>query len=102
MPDHVSSGEFVENFPTSVDEFPTPVDNEDFIDALYFNELAARLLNVEDYLIDHKETIETGGAIWATPETISAINETPLTASPPEAALDSSLVGALPPTVTSP
>lgn len=79
MPDHVSSGEFVENFPTSVDEFPTPVDNEDFIDALYFNELAARLLNVEDYLIDHKETIETGGAIWATPETISAINETPLT-----------------------
>jgi hypothetical protein len=58
MPTHFTTLDFDQDFPDAADGFPTAVDNENFIDAVFFNALAWSIQAIESYLITYKETIE--------------------------------------------
>jgi hypothetical protein len=58
MPTHFEGADFEQNFPDAADLFPEAVDNENYLDAIFFNSLAASLLAIEGYLITWKANIE--------------------------------------------
>ena len=58
IPVHLNEGDYAKLFPAAVDEFPTVTDSENYIDAWMLNSLFNSLLATEQYLIDHKATIE--------------------------------------------
>ena len=55
---HLIEGNFDKNFPTAADEFPTPIDDVNFIDAWLFNTAFNSLIEIEEYLITYKANIE--------------------------------------------
>lgn len=57
-PAHLDEDDYLKAFPQDLDAFPTPVNDEHYIDAWLFNTLFASLLATEQYLIDHKDNIE--------------------------------------------
>ena len=57
-PVHLNEGDYPKAFPPDLDAFPTPVNDEHFIDAWLFNTLFNSLLSTEQYLIEYKDNIE--------------------------------------------
>jgi len=80
MPEHLTEGDFEENFPAAEDVFPTVQDNENYLDAIVFNKLSAGIVSVEDYLITYKANIESepgmGGLGISAPVSTVAENKT--------------------------
>ena len=58
MVDHLIETDFDKLFPAGLDEFPTPENDVNFIDAWLFNTAFASLTEIEEYLITHKDNIE--------------------------------------------
>ena len=58
MPLHLNEEDFDKFFPDALDEFPTPINEEHYIDAWLFNSLFNSLLATEEYLIEYKDNIE--------------------------------------------
>ena len=58
MPIHLSEDDFLKQFPAGLDEFPTLIDREHYIDAWHLNTIFDSILRIEQYYLDHKESIE--------------------------------------------
>ena len=58
MPVHLNEDDFLKQFPTGLDEFPTLIDREHYIDAWHLNTIFDSILRIEQYYLDHKESIE--------------------------------------------
>lgn len=58
MPSHLSEDDYLKQFPTGLDEFPTLVDRDHYIDAWHLNTIFDSILRIEQYYLDHKESIE--------------------------------------------
>jgi hypothetical protein len=57
-PIHLAEDDYPKLFPAALDSFPTPVNDEHYIDAWLFNTLFNSLLTMEQYLIAHRSAIE--------------------------------------------
>lgn len=57
-PIHLDEDDYPKSFPLGLDSFPSPVNDEHFIDAWLFNNLFSSLEATEQYLIDHRINIE--------------------------------------------
>jgi len=57
-PSHLTEADYDKIFPGALDEFPTPVNLQHYIDAWLLNTVFASLLATEQYLIDWKANIE--------------------------------------------
>ena len=55
---HLIEGDYPKEFPPGLDEFPTVIDEEHFIDAWMLNSVYNSLLALEQYLLNYKENIE--------------------------------------------
>ena len=58
IPTHLNEGDYPKAFPPALDEFPTLVNEEHYIDAWHLNTIFNSLLATEQYLIDHLGNIE--------------------------------------------
>ena len=58
MPVHLNEDDFLKQFPAGLDEFPTLIDREHYIDAWHLNTIFDSILRIEQYYLDHKESIE--------------------------------------------
>ena len=58
MPSHLSEDDYLKQFPAGLDEFPTLVDRDHYIDAWHLNTIFDSILRIEQYYLDHKESIE--------------------------------------------
>jgi len=58
VPTHLTEGDFAKLFPLALDEFPTVINEEHYIDAWLLNSVFSSLLITEQYLLDHKQNIE--------------------------------------------
>ena len=58
IPTHLNEGDYPKAFPPALDEFPTLVNEEHYIDAWHLNTIFNSLLATEQYLIDHQGNIE--------------------------------------------
>lgn len=58
MPVHLNEDDFLKQFPNGLDEFPTLIDREHYIDAWHLNTIFDSILRIEQYYLDHKESIE--------------------------------------------
>lgn len=58
MPSHLSEDDYIKQFPAGLDEFPTLVDRDHYIDAWHLNTIFDSILRIEQYYLDHKESIE--------------------------------------------
>lgn len=58
IPSHLTEGDYDKLFPAGLDEFPEVGDDAHYIDAWLLNSAFNSLLAVEQYLIDHKTSIE--------------------------------------------
>ena len=56
---HLTEGNYDKDFPTAVDEFPTVEDLQHYIDAWELNSLFSSIKVVQQYLITHKDAIES-------------------------------------------
>ena len=56
---HLTEGNYDKDFPTAVDEFPTVEDLQHYIDAWELNSLFSSIKIVQQYLITHKDAIES-------------------------------------------
>ena len=57
-PSHLTEGDYEKKFPPNLDEFPTPINEEHYIDAWLLNTVFSSLLATEQYLIENKANIE--------------------------------------------
>jgi hypothetical protein len=57
-PTHITENEYAKNFPAAVDEFPTVVNKEHYIDAWLLNSVYASLVATEQYLLSYQGNIE--------------------------------------------
>lgn len=55
---HLSALDYAVNFPNALDEFPTVQDKRHFFDGWLLNRVFTITLNIEQYLIDNRSTIE--------------------------------------------
>ena len=58
MPSHLSEDDYLKQFPDGLDKFPTLVDRDHYIDAWHLNTIFDSILRIEQYYLDHKESIE--------------------------------------------
>lgn len=58
MPIHLDEDDFLKQFPAGLDEFPSLIDREHYIDAWHLNTIFDSILRIEQYYLDHKESIE--------------------------------------------
>ena len=58
MPSHLDEDDYLKQFPAGLDEFPTLVDRDHYIDAWHLNTIFDSILRIEQYYLDHKESIE--------------------------------------------
>lgn len=58
IPTHLEEGDYSKNFPPAIDEFPTIINEQYYIDAWLLNSPFDSLLAIEQYLIDHRASIE--------------------------------------------
>jgi len=58
MVDHLIETNFDKLFPAAVDEFPSPVNDDNYIDAWLLNSVFSSLTEIETYLLFYKDTIE--------------------------------------------
>ena len=58
MPSHLSEDDYIKQFPAGLDEFPTLVDRDHYIDAWHLNTIFDSILRIEQYYLDHQESIE--------------------------------------------
>ena len=58
MPSHLDEDDYLKQFPAGLDEFPTLIDREHYIDAWQLNTIFDSILRIEQYYLDHKESIE--------------------------------------------
>jgi len=58
IPTHLTDTDYDKNFPPDLDEFPTVINEQHYIDAWILNTVFNSLLAVEQYLIDYKDNIE--------------------------------------------
>ena len=58
VPTHLNEGDYPKAFPPGLDEFPSLVNEEHYIDAWHLNTIFNSLLATEQYLIDHQGNIE--------------------------------------------
>ena len=58
MPSHLSEDDYLKQFPAGLDEFPTLVDRDHYIDAWHLNTIFDSILRIEQYYLDHQESIE--------------------------------------------
>ena len=58
IPTHLIEGDYPKAFPPDLDSFPTPINEEHYIDAWLLNSVFNSLLATEQYLIDHQGNIE--------------------------------------------
>ena len=58
VPTHLTEGDYPKNFPPNLDQFPTVINEEHYIDAWLLNSVFNSLLATEQYLIDYKLNIE--------------------------------------------
>jgi hypothetical protein len=58
MVDHLIESNYSKNFPDAADEFPSPANNENYIDAWLFQTAFQSIVEIEEYLIEFRETIE--------------------------------------------
>lgn len=56
---HLTETDYEKNFPPGLDEFPVPVNDENYIDAWLLNTAFNSLSAIETYLLLYKDTIET-------------------------------------------
>jgi hypothetical protein len=56
---HLIEADYPKAFPPALDEFPTVVDEEHFIDAWMLNSVFSSMLAIEQYLIDHNPLIQS-------------------------------------------
>lgn len=56
---HLIENDFEKLFPAGVDEFPSPVNDDNYIDAWLLNSAFNSLSAIETYLLLYKEAIET-------------------------------------------
>ena len=59
IPSHLTESDYSKTFPTALDEFPTVIDEQHYIDAWLLNSVFDSLLITEQYLLDHKANIES-------------------------------------------
>lgn len=59
MTTHLIESDFQKSFPSGLDEFPTPADDDNFIDAWLLNTAFSSLTAIETYLLLYKSTIES-------------------------------------------
>jgi len=57
-PTHLDQNDYQKLFPDQADEFPTLLDNVDYIDAWLLKTTYDSILSIEQYLIQHKSRIE--------------------------------------------
>lgn len=57
-PIHLAAGDYDKLFPAGIDEFPTLIDREHYIDAWHFNTIFDSLEEIENYILEHRENIE--------------------------------------------
>ena len=55
---HLTEGDYEKLFPPALDEFPTVIDGQHYIDAWILNSPFNSLLEIEQYLIDYQANIE--------------------------------------------
>ena len=87
MPTHLDPADFEQNFPTSEDVFPEAVDNDNYIDALLFNSLAASIEAIESYLILWKTSIESAFTALIIAAPALTLNANQLTVAVPKLAV---------------
>ena len=58
IPTHLNEGDYAKAFPPALDEFPTLVNEEHYIDAWHLNTIFNSLLATEQYLITYQGNIE--------------------------------------------
>ena len=58
MPSHLNEDDYLKQFPAGLDEFPTLVDRDQYIDAWHLNTIFDSILRIEQYYLDHQESIE--------------------------------------------
>jgi len=58
VPTHLTEGDYDKFFPAALDEFPTVIDEQHYIDAWLLNSVFNSLLITEQYLLNHKSNIE--------------------------------------------
>ena len=58
MVDHLIETDFDKLFPAAVDEFPSPVNDDNYIDAWLLNSVFSSLTEIETYILLYKDTIE--------------------------------------------
>lgn len=58
MPSHLDEDDYLKQFPAGLDEFPTLVDRDHYIDAWHLNTIFDSILRIEQYYLDHQESIE--------------------------------------------
>jgi hypothetical protein len=56
--EHLSALDYAINFPDALDEFPTVQDKRHFWDSWLLNRVFTVIVNIEQYLIDHKTEFE--------------------------------------------
>lgn len=59
VPTHLAEGDYAKSFPADVDEFPTVIDEEHYIDAWLLNSAFNSILDVEEYILLHRDAIES-------------------------------------------
>jgi hypothetical protein len=59
VPIHLTEGDYDKLFPDDVDQFPTVINEQHYIDAWLLNTVFSSLLITEQYLLDHKGNIES-------------------------------------------
>jgi len=76
IPQHLAEGNYSKNFPPALDEFPTVINEQHYIDAWLLNSPFNSILALEQYLIDHRENIEAaigGDVVGADGESLISI-----------------------------
>ena len=58
VPTHLTEGDYDKLFPDDVDQFPTVINEQHYIDAWLLNTVFSSLLITEQYLLNHKDNIE--------------------------------------------
>ena len=58
VPTHLTEGDYPKDFPPNLDQFPSVINEEHYIDAWLLNSVFNSLLATEQYLIDYKANIE--------------------------------------------
>lgn len=59
IPTHLIESNYDKNFPAAVDEFPTVINEEHYIDAWLLNSVFNSLIETEEYLLTYKDNIES-------------------------------------------